>query len=158
MSKVSHLPYTDGHGTSVHSWKPCPPDAFAKLVHRYATECASEHGNFGLSTKSMRLDRHATASIYYRPKSGRADAHRGGVSTPVLMTVQMDDGRVVCFERIASAEYPSLDYIQTNGDGHIRAIGSTGADGSAFTVFAVADGEVSLNDVSINKLAASPIS
>jgi hypothetical protein len=86
-----------GMSTSVHDWKPCPPDRFAKLIHQYTTECGDEHGHGALTMTAMKLDRVSTATIFYMPKKGkRPDA----VSSPVLMTVSMIDGKVITFESL----------------------------------------------------------
>ena len=88
-----------GMATSVHDWKPCPPDQFAKLLHLYTITCGCQHGHEGLFPTAMKLDRVTTATIWYMPKSGQKETSHG-VSSPVLMTVQMSDGKVICFESL----------------------------------------------------------
>lgn len=97
-----------GFDTSVHSWKPCPPERFTRLVHGYSAHCCEEHGHAGLSMTACKLDRETVATIYYRPK--RFPDHIG-VSTPCLMTVATVDGRIISFERIPSNEYPGLPEV-----------------------------------------------
>jgi len=97
-----------GFDTSVHSWKPCTPERFARLVHAYTTHCCEEHGHAGLSMTACKLDHETNATIYYRPK--QFPQHQG-VSTPCLMTVRASDGRVITFERIPSRDYPGLPEV-----------------------------------------------
>lgn len=97
-----------GMDTSVHSWKPCPTDRFTRLVHGYATTCCSDHGHAGLSMTACKLDHDTTATVYYRPKQFPEHC---GISTPVLMTIETADGRVISFERIPSIDYPGLPEV-----------------------------------------------
>lgn len=97
-----------GFDTSVHSWKPCTPERFARLVHAYTVTCCTEFGHAGLSMTSCKLDRRAVATIFYRPKHYPEHV---GISTPCLMTVDSGDGRVITFERIPTDEYPGIPEI-----------------------------------------------
>lgn len=86
-----------GMSTSVHDWKPCAADRFAKLMHEYTTKCSDEFGHEGLTMTAMKLDHISTATIYYMPKNGKAP---DAIRSPVLMTVSMLDGKIVCFESL----------------------------------------------------------
>ncbi len=97
-----------GFDTSVHNWKPCTAERFARLVHAYSTTCCEKFGHAGLSMTACKLDRRAVATIYYRPKTY---PDHGGVSTPCLMTVDSGDGRVISFERIVTPDYPGIPAI-----------------------------------------------
>ena len=83
--------------TSVHDWKPLPTDQFAPLLHLFCHACCDPHGHEGLHMTSVMLDREACATIYYAPKQGWAP---DGVRSPVLMTVSMSNGKVICFEHM----------------------------------------------------------
>jgi len=96
-----------GFDTSVHSWKPCTPERFAKLMHGYTAYCADDFGHAGMSMTACKLDHDTVATIFYRPKTFPAHT---GVSTPALMTVATE-GRVITFERIASYDYPGLPEV-----------------------------------------------
>lgn len=79
--------------TSVHQWKPIPPDRFANLLHFYSTNYADLYGHEALHTTALALDRDATATVFYRRKE------RGSsVSSPVLMTMEGVAGKTLCFE------------------------------------------------------------
>ena len=86
-----------GMSTSVHDWKPTAPDNFTRLLHQYSTQCSDEHGHEGLTTTAMKLDQTSTATIFYMPKGGKAP---DVVRSPVLMSVAMSDGKVICFESL----------------------------------------------------------
>ena len=81
----------------VHEWKPVPPDAFVKLLHLYITSCCDQHGHDGLRPDAVKLDRETTATVYYMPKSRKAP---DAVWSPVLMTIRMSDGKIICFESL----------------------------------------------------------
>lgn len=97
-----------GMSTSVHSWKPCTPERFARLFHAYTTTCCDDYGNAGMSVKSAKLDHESTVTVYHRPKHYPLHS---GTSTPALMTVRGADGRVITFERIPSRDYPGLQEV-----------------------------------------------
>jgi hypothetical protein len=86
-----------GMSTSVHDWKPCPPDRFAKLMHQYTTQYGDEHGHGALTMTAMKLDRISTSTIFYYPQNGKIG---GNVRSPVLMTVSMIDGKIITFESL----------------------------------------------------------
>jgi hypothetical protein len=86
-----------GMATSVHDWKPCPPDRFAKLMHQYTTQYGDEWGHGALTMTAMKLDRISTCTIFYYPQNGDIGKN---VRSPVLMTVSMIDGKVITFESL----------------------------------------------------------
>jgi hypothetical protein len=89
-----------GRSTSVHEWRPIPFERFAKAAHHLATICGSDDGEDGFHPFAMKLDRSSTATIYYMPKKGKAP---DAISSPVLLTVQGADGKLICFESLANA-------------------------------------------------------
>jgi len=108
MKYASEMP---GRSTSVHEWKPITPERFARAIHHLAITCGADRsgdwGNEGMGgfyPQAMKLDRTATATIYYAPKKGKAP---DAVSTPVLLTVQGADGKLICFESLTH-EIPGL--------------------------------------------------
>jgi hypothetical protein len=86
-----------GMATSVHDWKPCPPDRFAKLMHQYTTQYGDEWGHGALTMTAMKLDRISTCTIFYYPQNGILERK---TRSPVLMTVSMIDGKVITFESL----------------------------------------------------------
>ena len=86
-----------GMATSVHDWKPCPPDRFAKLMHQYTTQYGDEWGHGALTMTAMKLDRISTCTIFYYPQNGVLERK---TRSPVLMTVSMIDGKVITFESL----------------------------------------------------------
>lgn len=90
---------------SVHQWKPIPADKFAAALHKLATQHCDEHGLEGVHPTAMKLDRETFATIWYRPKSGRAP---DAVSSPMLAAVNYANGRHVYFERMADPETEEL--------------------------------------------------
>ncbi|MGE0751855.1 MAG: hypothetical protein AB7F39_06660 [Variibacter sp.] len=89
-----------GRSTSVHEWKPIAFDRFSKAIHHLATTCSDDDGTDGVHPFAMKLDRASTATIWYMPKKGKAP---DAISTPVLLTVQGADGRLICFESLSHA-------------------------------------------------------
>lgn len=81
--------------TSVHEWKPVPPERFIQLLHQYQCEDqnSDEYGNGLMHAKAFKLDRETTAIIHYSVKSMGSP-----VSSPVLMTIDSSNmGKVICF-------------------------------------------------------------
>lgn len=88
---------------SIANWRPIQPDRFLSALHGFACDYSDVHGNAGIrTTKSMKVDRRATATIYYIPKHGD---HEINIYSPVLLTLVTrnltgDSEKMLCFEFI----------------------------------------------------------
>lgn len=81
--------------TSVHEWKPVPPERFAQLLHQYQCDDhnSDDYGNGLMHAKAFKLDRETTAIIHYSIKRPGSS-----IASPVLMTIDSSKmGKVICF-------------------------------------------------------------
>lgn len=141
-----------GMATSVHDWKPCPADRFSKLLHQYTTSYGCEWGHGGLTMTAMKLDQTSTCTIFYYPKDGKPDT---SVRSPVLMTVEMQDGKIVCFESLKYGFVKPTIIVTQNGmkvyddRGNNRA--SIGISGNGDMRI---DGTLSVNNIAAENTAS----
>ena len=81
--------------TSVHEWKPVPPERFTQLLHQYQCDDHNSDmfGNSLMHSKVFKLDRETTAIIHYAVKRPGSS-----VFSPVLMTIDSSKmGKVIGF-------------------------------------------------------------
>lgn len=81
--------------TSVHEWKPVPPERFIQLLHQYQCDDHNidDFGNSLMHSKAFKLDRETTAIIHYSVKYPGT-----GIGMPVLMTIDSSKmGKVISF-------------------------------------------------------------
>ncbi len=96
--------------TSVHDWKPIPFDKFVWLLHAYGMqpEATDEFGHSAMHTTMRHLSRGVTSIIHYIPKEAGS-----AVSSPVLMTLSYESGKVICFASLSYGR--EVDQTPANG-------------------------------------------
>lgn len=91
-----------GHSLSIARWKPISTEVFIHTLHALTVENCDDNGNDGIwNTKSVKVDRLQTATVYYVPKrhpSEEAEGKRPSVGTPKLLTLSNPGGKIICME------------------------------------------------------------
>lgn len=129
-----------GHSLSIARWKPISTEVFIFTLHKLACDNSDYHGNDGIwNTKSVKVDKLQTATVYYVPKrhpSEEAEGKRPSMGTPKLLTLTNPGGKVICMEFVPEP-WDSHKLPEENLEAFATGV-NTGFTG----VTAVVDGQV----------------